>query len=347
MAEKLAIDGKEQPIVKLLEAYIQSGNINFLIGSGASLPAVSVAGNIEKEINDLLEKAPSSANLKALEFVEDIEGKTKDISNDPEEVDIATTLSFYLDLLATIDQLLFERKNILLPRQANLFTTNYDLFIEHAANQIPSLILNDGFDRSSAIETDFLFMPERFFDRTYRSSTIYGREAEVPTINLLKLHGSLSWARGEDGIRFRRDYPEALDKDQRKDDALVSQSLEGRALILPNLRKFGETLLDRTYYDLLRMFSNAMERENSLLISFGFSFEDEHILDITKRALRNPTSQLIIFAYSVESADGYLEKFSKHRNVAVIKPAEGSNIGFDVFNETLKAVIPTRAKSHE
>ena len=56
------------------QSYIQSGNLNFLLGSGASLPAIRLAGNIEKEINELLEaEKTDDANLLALSFIEGLE----------------------------------------------------------------------------------------------------------------------------------------------------------------------------------------------------------------------------------------------------------------------------------
>ncbi len=102
-----------------------------------------------------------------------------------------------------MDGILFERKNILLPRQANIFTTNYDLFIEKAASALPNVTLNDGFDRTSAVGSRYLFSPEKYFDRIYRSSSSNDRISELPVINLIKVHGSLSWQRDSDReIRF-------------------------------------------------------------------------------------------------------------------------------------------------
>mgnify|MGYP003626694866 CR=1 FL=1 len=344
MAERITFEPESEEAVLLLEAYIQSGNLNFLIGSGASLPAISLAGNIESQLNDLLEaESIVEANLRALNFIEGLEDKNSRLSLGLEDAESGDTLGRYVQFLGTIDQLLFERKNILLPRQANIFTTNYDLFFEHAAAQVPSTILNDGFDRSSPTGTQFPFSPERYFDRTYRSGGVYNRQAEITTVNLMKLHGSLNWRKTSNSICFRSNEPEPLSEEQKRENAHVERALNNRALILPNLKKFGSTLLDRVYYDLLRIFSNSMDRDNALLIAFGFSFADEHILDITRRALRNPTSQLVIFAYNGEAAESFEEKFTKHRNVKVVSPREGENIDFAAFNSLLNRVVPSRA----
>lgn len=96
--------------------------------------------------------------------------------------------------------------------------------------------------------------------------------------------------------------------------------------------------MERVYYDLLRQFSKAMEQENSVLMTFGFSFADEHILDITRRALRNPTAQLLIFAFDAASVAGYEEKFAKQRNVTILAPAPGSTLPFGEFNKLLASI---------
>lgn len=307
------------------------------------MPAIQVAGNIEDEINALIASdEPNEADLKALSFIEDIEKKNTAISIGIEINGTEQSLSQYVEFLTAVDHVLFERKNLLLPRQANVFTTNYDTFIEQAASELSSLILNDGFDRASSLRGNFPFAPERFFDRTYRSGPIYSRQAEVPTVNLIKLHGSLTWKKNATGIAFRQEYPDELSEEQKSDPTTVAEALRERTLILPNFRKFDSTLMDRVYYDLLRILANAMDRENAVLISFGFSFADEHILDITRRALRNPTSQLIFFAYNSDAADDIDIKFASQRNALIVAPEEGEVIDFQMFNSLLQQVARKR-----
>ena len=159
MAEKIILGDNSDEVSKILESYLQSSYVSFLIGSGASMPAIQVAGSIEAEINELIEADELvEANLKAISFIEEIEKKHFAISIGIEDEETAQTHSNYVEFLTALDLLLFQRKNILLPRQANIFTTNYDFFIEHAASQLPSLLLNDRFDRGSAVETNFPWM---------------------------------------------------------------------------------------------------------------------------------------------------------------------------------------------
>lgn len=343
MAQKLDIGTDNQAATKFLESFIQSGNLNFLIGSGASAPAVKVAGNVEAEINKLLgESKDAEANSKSVEFIEAIDKVQATLSATTAN-DAINVAGYYKSFVSTVDHILFARKNILLPRQANIFTTNYDVFIEHAASQIPTVILNDGFDRTAGLSGSSRFAPERYFDRTYRSGALHTHQTEIPTINLIKLHGSVSWRRQNDTISFDSTSIKPLSAAEKADKTKVAKYLERHFLILPNFRKFHATLMERVYYDLLRLFSKAMDQQNVVLFAFGFSFADEHILDITKRALRNPTSHLITFSYDHASADAYQAKFSNQRNVTIICPDAGTNIDFVRLNAILSSTVSGQA----
>lgn len=339
MAQVFDLTDDNQELLRMLVAYIQSGHISFLIGSGASMPAIKTAGNIEKTINDLLSEGKANeANLASVGFIEEIDAVHAALAAPTPQVE--QTLGGYRSFLSALDSLLFNRKNVLLPRQANIFTTNYDMFVEHAASLIPTVILNDGFDRSPNVSSNFPFAWERYFDRTYRSGTSYSHHTEVPTINLIKLHGSLSWKRHSGSIVFDSSPRKKLSAEAKQKPSDVQTYLADHFLILPNFKKFHSTLMDRIYYDLLRIFSNSMDRENATLFSFGFSFADEHILDITLRALRNPTAQLVIFCYDHQSREIYLGLFARHRNVLIIAPANGTNIDFARMSGFFTSLLP-------
>lgn len=332
--------GDQADVARVLERHIQSAHINFLFGSGASIPAIQLAGTVEQEIDaHLAALRHEEANLEALNFIEELEyqhGFLPDAFTDGDDTDI--TLQNYVYFLSAIDRILFERKNILLPRQANIFTTNYDEFFEVAASKLPSLLLNDGFNRRFG-SAGFEFAPEVFFDRVYRSGTVYQHQSEVPTVNLVKMHGSISWKREEeDHVVLGEAETHQLTGVEKRNPQDVTDALAKRAVILPNMRKFESTLLDRIYFDLLRLYSNAMEVENTLLFVFGFSFADQHILDITRRALRNPTAKVIIFAYSFESAADFESMFSSHRNVLVVHPSQGAHIDFPALNSLFELI---------
>ena len=74
------------------------------------------------------------------------------------------------------------------------------------------------------------------------------------------------------------------------------------AVVFPNKGKFASTVLNETYYDQLRRLSNQLELPNTSLLVVGFSFADEHIRSLVKRAAKaNPTLKVIIFCYSKDT----------------------------------------------
>jgi len=96
-------------------------------------------------------------------------------------------------------------------------------------------------------------------------------------------------------------------------------------VINPTKEKFRFTLLNHIYYDLLRMFSNELEKENSVLFVMGFSFADEHIREIALRAANsNPTLIIYILAHSSDSKkelNGRLDAANcRNRNIEIIAP---------------------------
>ncbi|MCX7587776.1 SIR2 family protein [Phenylobacterium sp. 58.2.17] len=344
MAKTVVADPDNGNVSKLLEPYIQSGAINFLLGSGASFPAIATAGNIEAEIDALLMLGDNEdADKKSFAFLEAINAVNRDLLSGTSGPDAVAVRESYQRFIRILDGILFARKSQLLARQAVVFTTNYDLFLETAGAATPGLVVNDGFDRSAPLSVP-VFAPERYFDRIYRASSPLGRSTEVPTINLVKLHGSLSWRRAGDELVARDKFPPPPAAGDLDDEHLRSTYLKDHFLILPNLRKFHSTLMDRVYYDLLRLFSRCLEVDNAVLLTFGFSFVDKHILDLTRRSLRNPTAQLILVAFDPTAAEGFATTFAAHRNVTVIAPSAGATIDFTRLNDILEAVVPDASK---
>jgi len=99
-------------------------------------------------------------------------------------------------------------------------------------------------------------------------------------------------------------------------------------IINPTKEKFKDTLMNQTHYDLLRIYANELERENTLLFVMGFSFADEHIRELTVRvANSNPTLQIIIFAYTKKAKKEIEENItmSKVRNNNIFIESPSSN----------------------
>ena len=66
---------------------------------------------------------------------------------------------------------------------------------------------------------------------------------------------------------------------------------------------------------MIRSFSYELEKKQSVLIVFGFSFADEHIKSIFERSLSNPELQVFLISYSKESQDDLKNKFKDYQNI--------------------------------
>jgi len=337
MAKNIDIDKDKTELIKLLQKTVQSCNINFLIGSGCSYPAITALGTIEKDIDTLYkDRKKKEADQKLSEFLKPFIISTKQLVDNSLDENHIKTLENYNNFLKSISLLLFERKSHIMHKQATVFSTNYDLFIEKTGESYSeTIVLNDGFYRNPSLTNAYSFSPKAFFNTVSNTGNLYKYQVEIPSINLVKLHGSLNWQIYDNKIYQSLDQLKSADT---KDDKSLTDLF---TIILPRKDKFRETLLNQVYYDLLRIYSNELDKENTLLISAGFSFSDEHIFDLTKRALKNPTLRLIIFCYQKTELREFETKYDAFNNVSIIY-SNKENIDFEKFNAILSELLPKR-----
>ncbi|MBF1406092.1 MAG: hypothetical protein HXN23_07590 [Porphyromonas sp.] len=97
-------------------------------------------------------------------------------------------------------------------------------------------------------------------------------------------------------------------------------------MINPRKAKFRETVLDLHFYELMRLYANALEKPTTCLFAMGFSFADEHIAQITRRAVAsNPTLLVIIFAYddgAKEAIQECIGESNNNNNIIILSPKE-------------------------
>jgi hypothetical protein len=283
------------PLVKDLTRSFQSGHLNILLGAGASYPAIPLAGYVEAEIDGFLRAGnEAAATQRTYELLSGIQTPTNAVLDGTPDGDCTSVIDWYRDLLQLLERILSQRRTTVLPRHATIFTTNYDVLIDIAAKQCRGATLANGFERALVSDDPAEYSSQRFFQTTYDVGNLYEYRVELPALNIVKLHGCLSWKRDSERIvlqRARRDLPPGVPC-----AAAIKAFVEGYAVVLPQANKFNTTVLDRTYYELLRLYANALDKENALLLVFGFSFRDDHILHITRRALKNPTLRLVVAA---------------------------------------------------
>ncbi len=341
MAYCIDIDKSRNELIATVQKAVQSANLNFLIGSGCSLPAIEVLGKIEKDIQEKLESGKEKEAEKLIfDYLKPFVESTKKLTNNSLDADHSKTLNNYLEFIGAISKILFERKSNILHKQATIFTTNYDLFIEKTSEKYAdTLLLNDGFKRTPSLSNKFNFATAEFFNTVYNTGNLYNYQVQVPSINLIKLHGSLNWQIKDENIVHSLEYltkTEGLKNST--ESAKIAEFNNLFSIILPRKDKFKETLLNQIYYDLLRIYANELDKENTLLIAEGFSFADEHIFEITKRALKNPTLKLIVFCFEKDPSE-YQDKFLSYNNVEIVY-SEKESIDFKIFNAFLAEILP-------
>lgn len=106
-------------------------------------------------------------------------------------------------------------------------------------------------------------------------------------------------------------------------------------MINPTKDKFRDTTSNFYFYELLRMYANHLEKENSVLFVLGFSFADEHIKEITKRVLKsNPTLIIVIFCKKGDK-EWFTNMFNDANNVVCLSPEDENHYSLDKVNDFL------------
>ena len=192
------------------------------------------------------------------------------------------------------------------PKNANIFTTNYDLFIEVAIDSIIKknrLVFNDG--------------SEGYFQR-YLDSSNYNKTvgykglndnyiSEIPTISLIKPHGSVNWEKNDDHIQIKNEV------------------LDNPVIVKPTGLEGQDTFLNNHFHAMLRLFQLELDKEQSILFVIGFSFQDEHIATMVRRALKNPELMVYVFGYVDDDRKKYLDNIgwkAEPRNLKIITPSD-------------------------
>lgn len=293
--------------IKKLISMISSSYINILIGSGFSTPLLKTLSNIEKDLT--IAKENNDIQKQVSLYKSFFEGSMLPLAKkDDDSANIDERNNFIKHIYNFVDA----RDSSTLHKMINVYTTNYDNLLEKSleANKIPYF---DGFEgRSPAVFSTTNY--GKFFGR---QSGITNRSTEITSVNLYKLHGSLFWKQINNNIIFENFNEKLLDFEQTKSDGIdYINEYEGKfAIINPTKEKLNSTLLNVNYYDQLRLMSNELEKQNAILITFGFSFADEHIYTIIERTLKtNPTFTLILFAYSETDLNSFNNLFESNNN---------------------------------
>ena len=171
----------------------------------------------------------------------------------------------------------------------SVFSTNYDRLIERGCD-LAGLRIVDRF--VGAIEPEFRSSRLRI-DMHYTPPGIRGEPRHLEgVVHFTKLHGSLDW-RYEERRLYRTAVPFGADE---KYPALP-QNPRKSVMIYPNAAKDVETAA-YPYADLFRDFSAAVCQPNSVLVTYGYGYGDDHVNRVIADMLTIPSSHLVIIAWS-------------------------------------------------
>jgi hypothetical protein len=299
--------------VEKISKLAEVSHINFLFGAGTSAPFILPIPEIEKKMDE----ADKPGNVEELiklkqEFFTKVMLPCVDIKTYSYKKDrtlgtkreLTDAYENYRLFLNKITKYVLSRKSTLLDKQISLFTTNIDIFFEKVLEDIGANY-NDGFIGRMIPS----FRTSYFQTIIKKKSEYLERQSEIPTFNLYKLHGSLTWKLNEDK---EIGYSNISDLNEMKDlkGAKFDKSYSNLHIVNPNRKKFATSVLESIYYELFRLYATELEKENSLLFVGGFSFGDREILHMTRGAMdSNPTLSVCIFCHSKDKLEEFQKKF--------------------------------------
>ncbi len=180
-------------------------------------------------------------------------------------------------------------------QRLRLFTTNYDLCFERAAGDLGEVVL-DGFS----------FAPPRRYDPRFFSYDIIRRSRGDDEVGhflegvflLYKLHGSVNWARSDDGTIVEKADP----------------TPEEACLIYPARGKYQQSYI-QPHLESISQYLAALREPNTCVLVVGFGFNDDHLAEpLLAAAQSNPHLRLIIVdpcsRKKAEGGIGYWGQFS-------------------------------------
>ncbi|MCC4384132.1 SIR2 family protein [Limosilactobacillus reuteri] len=275
-----------------LKELAMTKKLNFLIGSGTSSRAISLMGDISTETFEERNKI----------LLKQVEKVSKSLIRGDYNADSEITLHDYEDFILSISDVLNNANARTTPKEAIIFTTNYDLFIEKALDNVMTqtpLVFNDG--------------ARGYFNR-YLDGSNYNKSVsyrglnnnyidELPSLSLIKPHGSVNW------------------KQVQRDKILIKDEVvEDNPVVVPPTGYEDETtFLNNHFHDMLRIFQLELDKPQSVLFTIGFSFQDKHIAQMIRRALNNRELVIVCFCYSNDDKKKYLSNLELSENKSNLK----------------------------
>lgn len=281
----------------------------------------------------------------------------------PAGTDYESSINEYRRFLSVWNDIVNNRNNRLIGKQVNIFTTNIDMLMERASLGY-GVELNDGFHGSieqiyDADNFQKIVCKTSLHFQNVSDVPVFNLIKMHGSINWIENDTVI---KNDMGLSIVKEIKQSLDAlsptvfiDTTKSDPsgksidktldeMISEAAklhipdksvfepflnQYRKLIMinPTKRKFRESVIDHHFYELMRRYSNNLEKENTLLLVSGFSFADEHISDITRRAANtNPTLHIVVFAFDDKEANTIKENLKLpdvciNNNIEILSPS--------------------------
>ena len=273
----------------------KDGNILDSIESESSgIPALDIGFNLEDFLSVLFHFRPYISENNKTKFNNTIQKILKLIkentnySYDSKILKHGALLKFLSDLSG---------KN---GNKFSIITTNYDVLIEEAAEE-NNFVIFDGFNFTPLPKFDSNMFEWNLVKEVQNINT---REVEYKekTFNLVKIHGSLTWEKRDNGDIVRKDRDSITDTDK-------------MVMVFPSSDKFAQSYQE-PYFELFTKFQELIKRPNTLLISSGFSFADDHISKMITQALKNNSSlKLLVTDFNIDPNRQWVEDEKKYTEI--------------------------------
>lgn len=218
----------------------------------------------------------------------------------------ATSYDYSDDEFKHIEFLNFLSTLVKSEHKLNLVTTNYDTLLEDAAD-IMGFTVIDGFSFSQTPKFNSSMFDWNIIKDVPNVKTHQNIYMEN-VINLLKIHGSLTWERSSTGeYVFRKN----------------KRNVNKPIMVFPSSNKYAQSYED-PYFELFAKFQELLKRPNTLFITTGFSFADNHISKMILSAIQaNDGLATLVTDFSIdasnENSKKLVKEMKKYYRIAFLK----------------------------
>ena len=329
----------DQDFLSDLRKTLESTNINFLLGAGCSLPAFKTLGNLEElrvelernkddlgENHDVIYRL-IKAEIDRRFFIGSIYRNVDYVTEqrDGSKEDIQQTRAAYKEFCTEAIQTVANRESVDKPKQVTFFTSNYDLCMDLALDEAGIPTNSAYLGRFSRVVTQ-----QTFGNRIFSNGIGLGYRTEIPSANLVKIHGCASWRDDghqltiDDSYRILKQIKALFDEVSRFGEHQPTDSPNGSASIKANatdastempadfetLKSQAEAIFERTQHgevDLVAMLNDLDEAREKLAVvlpnkgKFASTVLNETYYDQLRRLsnqLALPNTSLLVMGFS-------------------------------------------------